>query len=228
MKTLALFDLDNTLLAGDSDKTWNQFLIDRGILDAEASRIANDQFYADYCAGTLDMEVYLAFALEPLTRFSKAELDALHQDFMRDYIRPMMMQEAQALVKQHLDAGALVMIITATNRFVTGPIAAAFGVPHLIATEAEMIDNRYTGKSFNVPCFQSGKITRLEQWFAEQNLDWSSFDDSWFYSDSHNDLPLMKLVKHPVAVDPDPMLKRYADQHGWPVISLRTHHRPAV
>ncbi|MCB6182537.1 HAD-IB family hydrolase [Leeia sp. TBRC 13508] len=222
MKNLALFDLDNTLLAGDSDKTWNQFLIDEGLLDAEESKVANDRFYQQYCDGSLNIDDYLAFALAPLTQFSMEELAALHEKFMANYIRPMMSEKAKSLVERHLAAGDLVMIITATNRFVTEPIAKAFNVPYLIATEAEIKDGRYTGKSTGVPSFKEGKITRLESWLEEKNLSWSSFGESWFYSDSMNDLPLLKLVNHPIAVDPDATLAEHAEVHGWPVISLRS------
>lgn len=215
---LVMFDLDNTLLAGDSDVSWTRFLIDQGLVDREQYHTANERFYADYSAGKLDMQAYLEFALAPLTRFSLEELNRLHQQFMQGYIEPMMTPRARAEVARHKAEGAIVLIITATNRFVTAPIAEAFGVAHLIATEAELKDGRYTGKSFGTPCFQAGKIIRLEQWLAEQGKQWQDFSETWFYSDSRNDLPLLQKVSHPVAVNPDPVLKAHADNAGWPTL----------
>ena len=220
---LALFDLDNTLLCGDSDYEWAQFLISRGVVDREVQEARNNQFYADYKAGTLDIQAFLDFQLAPLARHSRAELDAWHREFMATRIAPIMGDKAKALVRRHLDAGDLCAVVTATNSFVTGPIARAFGIPHLIGTipGADAESGRFTGAPIGVPSFQAGKIHRVEAWLVESGTWWGSFDNSYFYSDSHNDLPLMKKVSHPVAVDPDPTLKSHAEAHGWPVISLR-------
>lgn len=218
---LVLFDLDNTLLAGDSDFEWAQFLISKGVLDKEVYEARNQQFYDQYKAGTLDIFEFLDFQLKPLARHSRAQLDAWHQEFMDTRVRPMMTPKAQALVKQHLDAGAVVAIVTATNSFVTGPIARAFGIPHLVATIPAQEDGAFTGKPRGTPAFKAGKIERVEAWLESLGLCWESFAKSSFYSDSHNDLPLMNKVGNPVAVDPDDTLRAHATGHGWPVISLR-------
>ncbi len=218
---LVLFDLDNTLLAGDSDFEWAQFLISKGVLDKEVYEARNQQFYDQYKAGTLDIFEFLDFQLKPLARHSRAQLDAWHLEFMDTRVRPMMTPKAQALVKQHLDSGAVVAIVTATNSFVTGPIARAFGIPHLVATIPAQEDGAFTGKPRGTPAFKAGKIERVEAWLESLGLCWESFAKSSFYSDSHNDLPLMNKVGNPVAVDPDDTLRAHAGNHGWPVISLR-------
>ena len=220
---LALFDLDNTLLAGDSDYEWAQFLISKGVVDREVQEARNNAFYADYKAGTLDIQAFLDFQLAPLARHARPELDAWHREFMAKRIAPLIGDQATALVNRHRDAGDLCAVVTATNAFVTGPIARAFGIPHLIATipGADAVSGRFSGAPAGVPSFQSGKITRVEAWLTELGSWWGSFDQTWFYSDSHNDLPLLKKVSHPVAVDPDPTLKSHAEAHGWQVISLR-------
>jgi len=218
---LVLFDLDNTLLAGDSDFEWAQFLISKGVLDKEVYEARNQQFYDQYKAGTLDIFEFLDFQLKPLARHSRAQLDAWHREFMDTRVRPMMTPKAQALVKQHLDSGAVVAIVTATNSFVTGPIARAFGIPHLVATIPAQEDGAFTGKPRGTPAFKAGKIERVEAWLESLGLCWESFAKSSFYSDSHNDLPLMNKVGNPVAVDPDETLRAHATGHGWPVISLR-------
>lgn len=216
---LVLFDLDNTLLAGDSDFEWAQFLIERGVLDREVYEARNQQFYGAYKAGTLDIRAFLDFQLKPLARHSIAELDAWHADFMRSKITPIMTAAAKKLVASHSDA--LRVVITATNQFVTAPIVAAFGIPHLIATEAEFINGRFTGQVKGTPCFQHGKVERLRDWLSERGQSLEDFSESYFYSDSYNDLPLLQTVSHPVAVDPDDRLQQHATQAGWPVISLR-------
>lgn len=218
---LALFDLDNTLLAGDSDYSWGVFLIGEGLLDAKTHQERNDQFYQDYKNGNLDIYKFLEFQLKPLSQHSKKFLDELHVKYMDKVIRPMMTQKAQDLVNKHKAAGDVCVVITATNSFVTKPIATAYGIEHLIGTEPEMVDGEYTGGVSGVPSFQEGKVTRINQWLAERGQQLSDFEMSYFYSDSHNDLPLMKLVSNPVAVDADPTLIAYAQQHGWPMISLR-------
>lgn len=218
---LALFDLDNTLLNGDSDFEWSQFLIRIGILDRELFEVKNQAFYDQYKAGTLDIHEFLDFQLKPLSRHSRATLDEWHRQFMRENVLPMVTQSARNLVSQHRDAGDVCVIITATNSFVTAPIAREFGIEHLIATEPEHIDGEFTGRVADVPCFREGKITRLGNWLAEHSWTLDSFEDSTFYSDSLNDLPLMCKVKHPVAANPDATLQAHAQQHGWPIINLR-------
>ena len=216
---LALFDLDNTLLAGDSDYAWAQFLIERGILDRAVYEERNAHYYAHYKAGTLDIDEYLGFQSAPLVGRSRLELDAWHAEFMQSKVLPMILPKARALLARHADA--LRIIVTATNRFITGPIAEELGVAELIACELEESEHGYTGRGAGVPSFQEGKIRRLEMWLAERRLELDTFEESWFYSDSLNDLPLLRKVTHPVAVDPDPTLRDHARRHGWPVISLR-------
>ncbi|UVE18051.1 HAD-IB family hydrolase [Pseudomonas sp. LS44] len=215
---LAIFDLDNTLLAGDSDHAWGDYLCRRGILDADAYKARNDQFYLDYLAGTLNITDYLNFSLEILGRTDVTQLAQWHAEFMRDCIEPIILAKGEALLAEHRAAGDKLLIITATNRFVTAPIAARLGVETLLATECEMVGERYTGRTTDVPCFREGKVTRLNRWLAENGL---SLEGSSFYSDSLNDLPLLEQVARPCAVDPDPKLRAEAEQRGWPIISLR-------
>ena len=218
---LALFDLDNTLLAGDSDFEWAQFLIGCGVLDREVHEARNLEFYEHYKAGTLDIHAFLDFQLKPLGRHPRAQLEAWHREYMSQRIRPMITAKARTLVKKHQAEADLVAIITATNRFVTAPIAREFGIENLIATEVEEIDGCFSGRGAGIPCFKEHKITRLEMWLAERRLLWEDITESWFYSDSLNDLPLLARVTHPVAVDPDATLRAHAAAAGWPVISLR-------
>ena len=218
---LALFDLDNTLLAGDSDFEWAQFLIRKGLVDAELYEAKNAEFYAQYQAGTLDIHAFLDFQLAPLARHERRTLEALHAEFMREVIEPMMTPAAKALVREHLAAGDVAAIVTATNAFVTGPIVREFGIPHVVATIPAQQDGAFTGKPRGTPAFKAGKIERVDAWLESLGLHLGSFEHSWFYSDSHNDLPLMQRVTDPVAVDPDPTLRAHAESAGWPVISLR-------
>ncbi len=218
---LALFDLDNTLLSGDSDHGWSQFLIEEGVLDRVLYEQRNDEFFAQYKAGTLDIYEYVAFHMTALGRYSREQLDAWHRRFMSKKIKPMITRKSRALVAQHQVRGTLAAVVTATNSFVTGPIAAELAVPHLLATEAEEIDGRFTGRVKGTPCFREGKIKRVEQFLSERGMSFESFSKSYFYSDSLNDLPLLSRVSHPVAVDPDPTLRAHAQQHNWPIISLR-------
>ncbi|GAB1719671.1 MAG: HAD-superfamily hydrolase subfamily IB, PSPase-like protein [Nitrosospira sp.] len=218
---LVLFDLDNTLLAGDSDFQWAQFLIEQRVLDREVYEARNIEFYEQYKEGTLNIHEFLDFQLKPLSRHPRSQLDAWHQEFMQQKILPLITPQARELVKRHMLGNNLCVIITATNRFVTGPIARALGISHLIATEPEQVNGEFTGQVFGLPCFREGKIARLESWLDEHNLTWMSFLESWFYSDSLNDLPLLNKVTHPVAVDPDATLKAHAEENGWPIISLR-------
>jgi len=221
---LALFDLDNTLLAGDSDFEWAQFLISKGVLDREVHEAKNQAFYDHYKAGTLDIHAFLDFQLAPLSRHPRAELDAWHREFMATRIRPMIGEPARALVRRHTDAGDLCAIVTATNSFVTGPICREFGIGHLVATVPATdagLSGQFTGKPRGTPAFKAGKIERVESWLESLGLWWGAFETSHFYSDSHNDLPLLEKVSHPVAVDPDATLHAHALAAGWPVISLR-------
>ncbi|WP_407276352.1 HAD family hydrolase [Halothiobacillus sp. DCM-1] len=215
---LAIFDLDNTLLAGDSDHSWGQFLAGTGAVDGAAYAAQNQVFYEDYQRGTLDIDAFLRFSLAPLARFSVDELLAWRREFIETVITPLVTDKARALVEQHRARGDELLIITATNYFVTEPIAALFGIEHLLATRPEMKDGRYTGNYQGVPTFQAGKQTALAAWLATRG---EQPERTWFYSDSRNDLPLLEAVDHPVAVDPDPVLRARAQAAGWPIISLR-------
>src|SRR5688500_6587802 len=218
---LTLFDLDNTLLAGDSDYEWGQFLIDRGVLEREAYEAQNRAFYDQYKAGTLGIHEFLGFALRPLAAHAPATLARWHGDFMASRIVPMIGEPARSLVRHHRDSGDLCAVVTATNSFVTAPIAREFGIEHLIATEPEMRDGRYTGNVAGTPCFRDGKLVRLDQWLAGLGRRLDQFAESTCYSDSHNDLPLLERVRRPVVVDPDERLADEARRRGWENLSLR-------
>jgi len=213
---LALFDLDNTLLRGDSDYAWGEFLTEKGIVDAQTHQRENDRFYQQYLDGELDIYEFLDFQLRPLAQHPRAQLDQWRSEYLQRYIQPMITPQAQALVSKHRERGDTPVIITATNSFVTRPIADLFGVKHLIATEPEIINGEFTGKVEGLPSFQEGKVTRLKQWLNHPGRE-LSLTGSWFYSDSHNDLPLLEIVDNPVAVNPDPELRSIAKQRGWPV-----------
>ena len=215
---LALFDLDNTLLAGDSDFEWAQFLIEQGVLDREVYEARNQEFFELYKAGTLDILEFLDFQLKPLARHPRTVLDAWHREFMARKIVPLIRDSARALIARH--EGELCAIVTATNSFVTAPIARVFGVEHLIATEPEQLDGEFTGKVSGTACFREGKVVRVEAWLRGRGLAFDSFESSSFYSDSLNDLPLLQRVSHPVAVDPDDTLRAHAERNAWPVITL--------
>ena len=218
---LALFDLDNTLLNGDSDFEWAQFLIGKGVLDREVHEATNLAFFEQYKAGTLDIHAFLDFQLAPLARHSRAELDAWHREFLATRIRPLISTAARTLVRRHAEAGDLLAIVTATNSFVTGPIAREFGIAHLVATIPAQENGRFTGQPRGTPAFREGKIERVDAWLESLGLWLGSFEQSWFYSDSHNDLPLLEEVTHPVAVDADATLTRIAAERDWLRISLR-------
>jgi HAD superfamily hydrolase (TIGR01490 family) len=218
---LALFDLDNTLLTSDSDFEWSQFLIEKQVLDRKAYESRNLEFYEQYKAGTLDIHQFLDFQLQPLSRYSRIQLDNWHNEFMAKKIMPKIAPGAYKLINKHMLGGDLCIIITATNRFVTEPIAKTLGINNLIATEPDQENGEFNGQVLGIPCFREGKITRLEGWMDERNLTWLSFLESWFYSDSLNDIPLLNKVTNPVAVDPDSTLKKYAKKNNWPIISLR-------
>lgn len=220
---LALFDLDNTLLTGDSDFEWAQFLISKGVVDRELQEAKNNEFYDQYKAGTLDIHAFLNFQLAPLTRHSREELDAWHAEYMARHILPIIGDKARQRVHRHLDNGDLCAIVTATNTFVTGPIARELGIPHLIGTVAavNLKNGVFSGMPRGTPAFRDGKIERVESWLESLGLWWGSFEESFFYSDSHNDLPLMGKVTTPIAVAPDDTLRRHCTDAGWPIISLR-------
>lgn len=215
---LAIFDLDQTLLSGDSDHAFGQFLVDKSLVNRDYHAQENDRFLKEYQAGTLDIHAYLAFCLKPLTEHPVSDLKTFRKTFVSEYITPMLQEKALNKLAFHKQRGDYLLIITATNRFVTEPIAELLQVDDLIATEPELIDGRYTGKIAGTPSFQDGKITRLHEWLEITGF---SLEGSFFYSDSHNDLPLLKTVDYPVAVDPDPTLKAHAEQANWPVISFR-------
>ncbi|QEP44055.1 HAD family hydrolase [Ectothiorhodospiraceae bacterium BW-2] len=215
---LALFDLDNTLIAADSDHLWGEFLVERGVVDREYYGQQNDHFYAQYREGTLDIYQFLRFSLKPLSQHPLAQLEQWREQFFAQKIAPQLLPKARQRLEHHRQQGDRVIIITATNRFVTEPIANAYGVEDLIATEPERVEGRYTGEVWGTPCFQHGKVERLQQWLSEQQ---QSLAGSWFYSDSHNDLPLLERVSHPVAVDADATLTQIALERGWQQLSLR-------
>ncbi|MBE0621068.1 MAG: HAD family hydrolase [Burkholderiales bacterium] len=217
---LVLFDLDNTLLNGDSDYEWAQFLIEQGVLERASYEHRNEEFFEQYKAGRLDIYAFLDFQLAPLAQYPRAQLDSWHALFMAKKILPIIFDAARRLVNRSLQEGHLCAIVTATNSFVTAPIAREFGVAHLVATEPEQIDGRFTGKVSGTPCFREGKIARVEQWLAAQGRRWGDFAVSRFYSDSHNDLPLLEKVTHPVAVRPDHPLRQRALERGWEVIAF--------
>lgn len=215
---LAIFDLDNTLLAGDSDYLWGIFLASLGVVDRIHYERENERFYREYREGCLDIYEFLRFSLRPLSEHPSHQLAAWRQRFLATHIDPIILPAGRALIERHRAQGDTLLIITATNAFVTAPIAERLGVPHLLATEPEMQEGRYTGRVMGIPCFQGGKVTRLEAWLQTRG---ETLRDSSFYSDSHNDLPLLERVDHPVAVDPDEALRRHALACGWPVVSLR-------
>jgi HAD superfamily hydrolase (TIGR01490 family) len=215
---LTLFDLDNTLLEGDSDHAWAEFLIEEGVLHPAQYHAKNEWFYERYKDGTLDIHEFLAFQLAPIAGVPRGQLDAWHADFMRRMIRPMISPGAAELIASH--AGALTAIVTATNRFITAPIAAELVVPHLLATDIEEVDGLFTGRPRGTPTFREGKVERVREWLAGLGTRFEDYE-SWFYSDSLNDLPLLERVTHPVAVDPDETLRSHARERDWPVISLR-------
>ena len=216
--SLAIFDLDNTLLAGDSDYLWGQFLVDQGIVDRDFYEQTNARFYQQYREGNLDIAQFLQFALKPLADNEPAALYAWRERFIEEKIEPILLPAAYELIEKHRKAGDILIVITATNQFVTEPIVRFYGIEHLIATLPEFRDGRYTGQFVGAPCFREGKVERLNSWLSAND---HSLEDSWFYSDSHNDLPLLARVANPVAVDPDQTLAGIAQEKGWPIISLR-------
>lgn len=216
--TLAIFDLDNTLIGGDSDNLWGQFVCEQGLVDGADFAAKNEQFYADYQAGDLDIDAYLRFALAVLKDQPQEVLDAWHRQFMQEKIVPIMLPKADLLIAEHRHQGHELLVITATNRFITEPIVQLLGIENIIACEAEKVNGLYTGKPVGTPSYHAGKVSRLYDWLEGRP---DSLDGAWFYSDSHNDLPLLKLVDNPVVVDPDDTLAAHAVAAKWPIISLR-------
>jgi HAD superfamily hydrolase (TIGR01490 family) len=224
MMNLALFDLDHTLLPTDSDHEWGRFMVKLGIVDGERFAAQVEQFYAQYKAGTLDIHAYLNAMLAPLAKHSRAQLKAWHEQFMRETIRPAITSEARELVRKHQAAGDLCCMVTATNAFITAPIATEFGIDHLIACEVQTVDGQpdsaYTGRTTGVPSYQGGKIVRTEMWLASLGKTWQDFPHSYFYSDSHNDIPLLNKVTDPIATNPDATLRAHAQAAGWRILDL--------
>ena len=221
MPSLALFDLDHTLLPIDSDYEWGCFLGRIGAVDPIRYEARNQRYYEQYQAGTLPIDEFLAFALEPLASNDPTVLDDWHRRFMTEVIEPTLADPARDLVRRHLDRGDLCAVVTATNDFVTAPIVRALGVEHLIATRAERrADGHFTGRVAGTPSFREGKISRVDEWLASRGQRLDSFERSWFYSDSANDLPLLERVTDPVATNPDPTLRARATAAGWPVLEL--------
>ena len=222
--SLAIFDLDNTLIADDSDYLWGQFLVDQHIVNKELYEKANIKFYDDYKNGTLDIVEFLHFSLQPLANNDPEQLYQWRDQFIQTIIKPILLKPAQALIAHHKDKGDTLLVITATNRFVTEPIVDLYGIENLLATTPEFLDGKFTGRFNGIPCFQEGKVKLLEEWLKTST---ETMQGSWFYSDSHNDLPLLKLVDHPVAVDPDEKLTLFASNNNWPIISLRQEKCPS-
>ena len=215
---LAIFDLDNTLIGGDSDYLWGEFLAEQGHVDGAIRQQQNRHYYAEYKAGRLDIHDFLEFQLQPLAGVDPEILDQLREQYLEEKVQSILLDKSFKLIADHRQQGHTLLIITATNSFITQPIAELMGVSNLIASEAEMKDGRYTGKPIGIPSYAEGKVTRLNAWLKENNYQ---PDETWFYSDSHNDLPLLRIVNHPFAVDPDDILREEATRQGWPIISLR-------
>jgi len=216
--TLAIFDLDNTLLTGDSDYSWGQFLVRHNLVDLEQYEQANEKFFQDYQDGVLDIYAYSAFSFAPLTKYSMDELARFHAMFMKEIIEPMMGAKARQLVEQHKNQGHDLLVITATNSFITRPIVEKFGIDNLLATDPKIVAGKYTTEVDGIPCFKEGKVKRLREWLQKTGKDLAG---SWFYTDSVNDLALLEQVDNPVAVDPDQKLRQIAEERGWSIISLR-------
>ena len=223
MRNLCLFDLDETLIPIDSDHAWGEFLILLGWVDEAEFRRRNDEFFAMYKAGKLDVHAYIAFVTAPLQTRTPAQLDAAHARFMDEVIAPRMTASARTLVREHLERGDTVALVTATNEFVTAPIARAFGIEHLIAIRLERNAlGTITGRIVGVPSYREGKVTRVEQWLHEQGAHWADFGSTTVYTDSLNDLPLLERATHPVATNPSPALDAVARERGWRILNLFT------
>jgi len=218
MRRLAVFDLDHTLLASDSDHLWGRWMIENGIVEPDYYERENERFYREYTAGTLDIHEYAAFSLRPLVEQPLARMLELRERFVTEWIKPVIAPGAPALLEKHRAQGDDLLITTATGRFITEPIAALLGVENLIATDPEVVDGRYTGRIAGIPNFQGGKVTRLRHWLAAQSEPYTHLTA---YSDSRNDIPLLEEAQAAVAVDPDAVLRATAESRGWAIISLR-------
>eukprot|EP00808_Paulinella_micropora_P005135 g2744.t1 len=220
-RNLCLFDLDETLLPLDSDHAWCQFMVTLGWVEPVSFAAKSDEFFAQYKAKRLDVHGYIAFQTEPFRDRSAEELAVAHQRFMQEIILPVITPSARALVQKHVELGDAIAVVTATNEFVTRPIALAFGLDQLIAINlAKGPDGKYTGEIDGVPTYQQGKVTRVKEWLVERGWDWDSFERISVYSDSANDLPLMEMATDPVATNPSPELAMIAKERGWPILDL--------
>ena len=215
---LALFDLDETLIATDSDHAWGNFLITKGLVEESAYKFRNEQFFNDYKRGVLDINAYLAFSCSTLTKFSIEDLEKFHREFVSTFITPFILPKAIELIKFHRDNGDKLVVITSTNQFVAEPIVSLLGIDTIIAPEPEIKENKYTGKILGTPSFGEGKVIRVQEWILGEGR---TLAGSYFYTDSHNDLPLLRIVSNPVAVDPDDILRVEARKKKWSIISLR-------
>lgn len=219
---LAIFDLDRTLINCDSDNEWPKYLLKKGLIDQSFVDFERNKYYQDYINGCLNIDEFLKFQLAPLGRFSRAELDKMHNEYLHEFILPHITMMAKMLVQSHRDAGDELLLLSATNEFIITPIAHVFGIENVIGVQLETDSNgNYTGAYVGTPSFKEGKVTRLHQWLQSRGLTMSSYEKIYFYSDSHNDLPLLKEVSDPVAVNPDDKLNSYAQQHGWPVLNFQ-------
>lgn len=216
--SLTIFDLDYTLIGGDSDYLWGQFLTRKGIVDKAEYEERNTKFYQQYRDGELDIAEFLKFALKPLAMNTPRNLYRWRKQFIEEEIKPILLPLAHELIRKHREESDTLLVITATNHFVTEPIVSLLGIKNMLATMPEIANGHFTGEFSGIPCFRDGKVKRLEQWLSENG---ANLQGSRFYSDSHNDLPLLLRVDNPVAVDPDDQLRAYADNAGWPIISLR-------
>lgn len=215
---LVIFDLDNTLIAGDSDYSWGEFLVNRNLVDQGHYKTINDKFYADYENGCLDIFKYLEFSLTALVGLSQNKLNKLHRQFMEEMIEPLKLPKAARLIEQHRLAGDRLLVITATNRFIAEPIVKSLGIEELLAADPEIVDGFFTGRIVGIPTYQHGKVERLNSWLQQNN---ETLDGSYFYSDSINDLTLLLEVANPIAVDPDDALRKEALRRDWEILSLR-------
>ena len=215
---LAIFDLDETLIATDSDRAWGNFLITKGLVDESVYKFQNEQFYTDYKRGVLDINAYLAFSCSVLTKFSIQDLKKFHREFVSTFITPFLLPKAMELIKYHRLRGDRLLVITSTNQFVAEPIVSLLGIDTMIAPQLEIKENKYTGRILGIPSFGEGKVIRIKEWVRRKG---ETLEGSYFYTDSHNDLPLLKIVSNPIAVDPDNLLRSEAKKEKWSIISLR-------
>lgn len=216
--TLAIFDLDHTLLNGDSDYLWGEYMVANSIVDRDEYQRLNQSFLEDYQRGELDNDRYLQFALHPLTLHDIESLYSWRADYVENWIKPIISTGTPDLLEKHRQMGDTLLIISATNYFITEPIAKLLQIPHLLATKPEIIDNRYTGNYLGTPTFREGKVTALQEWLADKD---HSLNKAYFYSDSINDLPLLEKVSHPIAVNPDMALADIAQKRAWITLDLR-------